>query len=156
MRLLPRLASLTLLSAAAVVLAGCGRATNDETTTVDTLAAAPPAAQPAPLDGAPAWVAEVRQREAQLAAIVEEGRLGEVHDQAHAIQGTLETVSAQTGTLAADQQERLAGHVGEARRLVDELHNAGDAGDLTQTRAKFEEFRVHLRAIEGLFGVAAP
>jgi hypothetical protein len=142
---------------ALALIAGCGQKQETSQTSIDTTAVAPAMPPPEAMpSGTPAWVAQIRQGEAELGRTVEEGRLGEVHDQAVKLQGLLKEVSAQAGSLAPDQQQQLNGHVSAAGRVVDELHDAGDAGDLTKTRAKFQEFQTYLRAIEGLFGVAAP
>ena len=144
-----------IVCATLALLAGCSPKT-DTTRTADTTPAPAEttAAAPATPAGAPAWVAGVRQGEAALKETIEQGRLAEVHDRAHAIQDALAAV--EPGALDAAGQQQLQEHIAAAKRLVDELHNAGDAGDLSGTRAKFEEFQTHVRAIEGLFGVAAP
>ena len=134
------------------VLVGCGQQRETAETTADTTAVAPvtpPAAEP----GGPAWVAQVRQGEAELGQIVEQGRLNEVHDQALKLQTTLKQISDQA---TPEQRQQLTEHLAAADRLADELHDAADAGDLTKTKAKYQEFKTHLRAIEGVFGVPAP
>ena len=131
-------------------LAGCGPQRETAETTADTTAAAPP---PATGTGAPAWVAQVRQGEAELGQIVEQGRLNEVHDQALKLQTALKQIADQA---TPEQRQQLTEHLAAADRLADELHDAADAGDLTKTKAKYQEFKTHLRAIEGVFGVTAP
>jgi predicted outer membrane protein len=144
---------------ALALLAGCGQKSDTSSTTetssapAETTAAAPSMEAPA---GAPAWVAGVRQSEAALKATIEQGRLAEVHDRAHEIETALATVGEQSTSLGAEQQQQFNDHLAAAKRLVDELHNAADGGDLSTTRAKFEEFSTHVRAIEGLFGVPTP
>ena len=138
-----------------VLLSGCGGSREaSQTATSDTAAVAP--AVPPPDASVPAWVSEVRQGEARLGQTVEDGRLGEVHDQAHKLQGLLKQVSNQAGSLTPEQRRQLTDHLAAADRLVDELHDAGDSGDLTKTRTKFQEFQTHLRSSEGVFGVTAP
>lgn len=151
MRPTHRLAVVTLVSIA--LLSGCGRSPENQTATGDTATVTP--VVPAPDASVPAWVAEVRQGEAQLGQIVEQGRLGEVHDQAVKLQGMLKQVSGQAGSLTPEQRQQLTDHLAAADRLVDELHDAGDAGDLSKTKTKFHEFKTHLRAIEDVFGVTA-
>ena len=140
------------------LLGGCGRNQQTSETATDTTALAPPpVSTPEPTaSGAPAWVAELRHGEAALGQIVEQGRLGEVHDQAAKLQTQLKQVAAQGTSLTAEQKQQLDEHLAAADRLVDELHDAGDAGDLTKTKAKFQEFQTHLRAVESVFGVANP
>lgn len=135
-----------------VVLAGCGQRRETAETTADTTAVAP-VTPPATEAGGPAWVAQVRQGEAELGQIVEQGRLNEVHDQALKLQTTLKQIADQA---TPEQRQQLTEHLAAADRLADELHDAADAGDLTKTKAKFQEFKTHLRAIEGVFGVTAP
>ena len=145
--------------AALALIAGCGSNTKTSSTTdtspapVETTAAAPSLEAPA---GAPAWVASVRQGEAALRETIEQGRLAEVHDRAHALEEALTDAGNQASALSAEQQQQFNDHLAAAKRLVDELHNAGDSGDLSGTRAKFEEFTTHIRAIESLFGVPTP
>lgn len=134
------------------VLVGCGQQRETAETTADTTAAAP-VTPPATETGGPAWVAEARQGEAELEQMVEQGRLNEVHDQALKLQTTLKQISDQA---TPEQRQLLTEHLAAADRLADELHDAADAGDLTKTKAKFQEFKTHLRAIEGVFGVTAP
>jgi hypothetical protein len=137
------------------LIGGCGQGSTENTSTET--AAPPPSSVPSPVvAGVPAWATELRQGEAQLGQTIEQGRLGEVHDQAVRLQGMLQQVVAQAGTLDATQQQTLQEHTTAADRLVDELHDAGDSGDLTTTRTKFQEFQTHLRAIESVFGVPAP
>ena len=135
------------------LLAGCGGGQQREAveTPADTAAMAP--AMPTSETGVPNWMAELRQGEAALAQSVEQGRLGEVHDQAMNIQSRLKQVADQA---SPDQRQQLTEHVAAADRLAGELHDAADAGDLTMAKAKLQEFKTHLRAIEGVFGVAAP
>lgn len=145
--------------AAVAVIAGCGgqnRETEQTSQTETPAQTAPPAATPAPDASTPTWVTQLRQGEAQLVTTVEQGRLGEVHDQAVKLGAVLKQVSDQAGNLSADQRQQLTQHIAGANKLVDELHDAADASDLTKTKSKLEEFRTHLRAIEGVFGVAAP
>lgn len=133
------------------VMAGCGQRETAQMT-ADTTAVAP-VTPPATETGAPAWVAQVRQSEAELGQIVEQGRLNEVHDQALKLQATMKQIADQA---TPEQRQQLTEHLAAADRLADELHDAADAGDLTKTKAKFQEFKTHLRAIEGVFGVTAP
>ena len=139
--------SLVLLAA----LWGCGQKRETAETTSDTTAVAP-VTPPSTETGGPAWVAQVQQGEAELGQIVEQGRLNEVHDQALKLQTTLKQIADQA---TPEQRQQLTEHLAAAGRLADELHDAADAGDLTKTKAKFQEFKTHLRAIEGVFGVAA-
>lgn len=147
-RMIARAASLLLLA----VLAGCGQRRETAETTADTTAVAP-VTPPAAETGAPAWVIQVRQGEAELGQIVEQGRLNEVHDQALKLQATLKQIADQA---TPEQSQQLTEHLAAANRLADEFHGAADAGDLTKTKTKFQEFKTHLRAIEGVFGVTAP
>ena len=140
-----------------VLVAGCGQQQESSSSTTE----APPASTPAPSPeptaaGVPPWVAALRQKEMALRQSIDQGQLGNLHDQSVELNALLKPVSEQAGTLAADQQQQLNEHLSAATRLADELHSAGDAGDLTKAKAKFMEFQTHLRAIEGVFGVAAP
>ena len=134
------------------VLVGCGQQRETAETTADTTAAAP-VTPPATETGGPAWVAQARQGEAELEQMVVEGRLNEVHDQALKLQATLKQISDQA---TPEQRQQLTEHLAAADRLADELHDAADAGDLTKAKARLQEFKTHLRAIEGVFGVTAP
>lgn len=140
------------------VVAGCEQnQQSGQTSQTETPAqTAPPATTPAPDAATPAWVTQVRQGESQLVTSVEQGRLAEVHDQAVKLEAVLQQVSDQAGSLSADQRQQVTEHIAGAKQLVNELHDAADAGDLTKAKSKLEEFRTHLRAIEGVFGVAAP
>lgn len=143
---------------AAVFLAGCGQNRETSHTSTDTTAVMPvpvPAPSPTATD-TPAWVAELRQDEAALGQTVEQGRLADVHERAIKLQTLLKQVVGQAGNLTPEQQQQLNEHLSAANRLVNELHHAGDAGDLSKTKAKFLEFQTHLRAVEGVFGVAQP
>ena len=131
---------------------GCGQRNETAQTTSETQTA-PPVTTPPTETGAPAWVAQVRQCETELGQIVEQGRLNEVHDQALKLQATLKGIADQA---TPEQRQQLTDHLAAADRLADELHDAADAGDLTKTKAKYQEFKTHLRAIEGVFGVPAP
>lgn len=148
----PTLVAASLAAAATLVaLTGCGaeRETASPPPPADTTAPATAAADP----GTPEWLAELRAEEAALVAAIEQGRLGQVHDLAHRIQSALKA-AAQSGT--PEQRAALAPHLAAADRLTDQLHRAADAGDLTTTKARLTELRTHLRAIEGVLGVAAP
>lgn len=134
------------------VLVGCGQRHETAETTTDTTAAAP-VTPPATETGGHAWVAQVRQGEAELGQIVEQGRLNEVHEQVLKLQATLKQIADQA---TPEQRQQLTEHLAAADRLADELHDAADAGDLTKTKGKFQEFKTHLRAIESVFGVTAP
>jgi hypothetical protein len=136
------------------LLTSCGQRRDTSGTTSDT-AAHPVTSSPTDTSTS-AWVAEVRQGEAELEQIVEQGRLSEVHDQAHKLQATLKMVADHADNLTTEQRQQLTEHLVAADRLVDELHDAGDAGDLTKVKAKLQEFKTHLRGIEGVFGVTAP
>ena len=139
------------------VVAGCGQKQETSQTTADAppAATAVPAPEPTATD-APAWVAELRQKERALGQSIDQAQLGNVHDQAVELNALLKPVSEQAGSLGPDQHQQLNEHLSAATRLADELHSAGDAGDLTKAKAKFLEFQTHLRAIEGVFGVATP
>lgn len=151
--------ALSLVSIA--VLAGCGQQseTRETTanTTADTAAVAPvaPPTEPA-MAGMPQWLAELRQEESAMGESVEQGRVGEVHDRAVKLQTIMKQIGQNPGSATPEQQQQLGEHLIAADRLVNELHDAGDAGDLTKTKAKFQEFQTHLRAIEGVFGVPTP
>ncbi len=142
--------------ATAALVGGCGQ--NRQTEQSGQVEAPVETAAPAPtLDAStPAWVTQVRQGETELSQAVEQGRLGEVHDQAVKLGGVLKQVADQAGNLSPDQRQQLNEHLAAANRLVGEMHDAADAGDLTKSQGKLQEFRTHLRAIEGVFGVAAP
>ena len=133
------------------VASGCGQQRQASETTQDTTAVAP-LTPPASVPVTPG-MAQLQQGEAQLDQIVEQGRLNEVHDQAGKIQATLKQVADQA---TPEQRQQLTEHLAAANRLADELHDAADAGDLTKTKAKLQEFKTHLRAIEGVFGVTTP
>ena len=146
------LVALTIASIA--LLSGCGQTRQTSETSTETPAAVP--AVPSPEPTASGWVAELHQEEAALAHMVEEGRLGEVHGQAVKLQAVLTRIGEQAKELTPAQQQQLNEHIRGANVLVDEIHDAGDAGDLTKIKAKHQEFQTHLRAIEGVFGVATP
>ncbi len=136
------------------LLTGCSQRSETSQATADTTAVAP--YTPQAEAGLPDWVGQIRQGETELGQMVEQGRLSEVHAQAGKLQGALKQVSELAASLTPDLRQQVTGHVAAADRLVAELHDAGDAGDLTKAKAKFREFQTHLRAIEGVYGVIAP
>ena len=136
-----------------VVLTGCGSNRETAQSAVDTPAVE---STPPPQTAGPSWLAEVRQHEAELGGSVEQGRLSEVHDHAEKISALLKQAADPSSGLTEDQRLQIRPHLDAAGRLTDELHHAGDAGDLTLTRTKFQEFQTHLRAIEGVFGITQP
>lgn len=136
-----------------VVLTGCGSNREAAQSVVDTTAVEP---IPPPQTEGPSWLAEVRQHEAELGQNIEQGKLSGVHDHAEKIQALLKQATDLSSGLSEHHRLQLKPHLDAAGRLSDELHNAGDAGDLTLTRAKFQEFQIRLRAIEGVFGIAQP
>ncbi len=142
---------------AIALVAGCSQKQETTPSTTDTppAATAVPAPEPAAA-GAPTWVAQLRQKEMALGQSIDQGKLGDVHDQSVELNTLLKPVSEQAASLRADQQQQLNEHLSAATRKADELHAAGDAGDLTKAKAKFIELQTHLRAIEGVFGVATP
>lgn len=150
------LVALTITSIA-LLLMGCGQTRQTSQTSTETPATVPAVPSPDPTaSGSPAWVAELQQEEAALADMVEAGRLSEVHGQAVKLQAVLTRIREQAKELTPAQQQLLNEHMGGANVLVDEIHEAGDAGDLTKIKAKHQEFQTHLRAIKGVFGVATP
>ncbi len=143
--------------ASIALVAGCGQSRQTGQASTDAAAVAPAVPAPEPsATSVPAWVAELRQGEAALGQTVEQGRLGEVHAQAIQLQTLLKQAAGQAGNLTPEYQQMVTEHLGAADRVVNDLHDAGDSGDLMKAKAKFQEFQTHLRAIEGAFGVSTP
>lgn len=150
-----KLVALTIVSIA--LLSGCGQTRQTSQTATETPSAVPvvPSSEPT-ATGTPAWIAELQREETALGQMVEQGRLGEVHGQAEKLQALLIRIEKPATDLTPAQQQQLDEHIRASGALVNEIHNAGDAGDLTKVKAKHQEFQTHLRAIEGVFGVATP
>ncbi len=148
---------LALAFASLALVAGCGQDRQTQQTSTETPAPVTDVSAPeSTTTTGPAWVADLLRSEAALGETVDQGRLAEVHDKAMGLQSLLKQVAEQVTTLAPEQQQMLKEHLDGSSRLMDELHDAGDAGDLTKAKAKFLEFQTHMRAIEGAFGAARP
>ncbi len=149
------------LSAALVlglfVSAGC--AGKDETASTPE-AAAPQPATPTPTAEAPAGVAgnaaslvaELRQHESELAEIVEQGRLGEVHGKVVAIVGLLTAAADRATDLPETSRAQLREQASAAQKIAGALHEAGDAGDMSATKLQLGHLQAELREVEKILG----
>jgi hypothetical protein len=147
---------LLLVLAGGLVAAGCGQREDSATTsegaaqsehgTEDSIGV--PA--PAPSGTVEEVLVQLRQLETELSQIIEEGRIGEVHDKAEAMGQLLSAASERSTGLSIEQQAALKARSDAAARIADAMHDAGDRGDLGATKVEFEKLKVELRAVEEL------
>lgn len=96
-------------------------------------------------------LARADQVENELSQVIANGQLNVVHQKAFAIRD-LVVAAAGKATIAAADKAKLDDHVAKIKSLASELDEAGDAGNLSKTKAEFAEFRTELQAVRQLLG----
>jgi hypothetical protein len=141
---------LVLVGLLGLLAAGCAR--KDETVeTPESTSSQAPAPSPTPAAANSAQIlTELRQHETELAQIVEQGRLNEVHGKVEAINTLLAAVPDRATDLPEASRAQLRERAASAAKMVDALHDAGDAGDLSATKTHLGHFQADLREIENI------
>lgn len=146
---------LVLVGLFGLLAAGC--APKDETAqtpeSTSSRAPAPSASteSPTPAAGNSAQIlSELRQYETELAQIVEQGRLGEVHGKVEAINTLLAAAPDRAIDLPEASRAQLRERAASAAKMADALHDAGDAGDLSATKMHLGHFQADLKVIENI------
>ncbi len=149
------LRSLVLVGLFGLLAAGCAR--KDETARTPESASSQPATlSPAPGSPTPAAgnsaqiLTELRQHETELAQIVEQGRLGEVHGKVEAINALLAAAPDRATDLPEASRAQLRERAASAAKMADALHDAGDAVDLSATKMHLGHFQADLTEIENI------
>ena len=149
-----------LLAAGLIIFVSAGCAKKESGTSSSAQQAAPAAETTTPPEGeqvntsgsAAELVSRIHVEESELAEIIANAQLNEVHKKAFAIRDLVAAAASQAG---ASEKTALEPHVAEVGTIAGELDEAGDSGDLAKTKSKFQELKIHLRAIESVLGVAA-
>ncbi len=159
------IALLSLLAVLAIA-AGCARKEASNTTTPPssatnepTASAPPPSAEHAPEQGeqvstegsAKDIMARVDHEESELGQVISNAQLKVVHQKAFAIRD-LVAAAADKATLSETGKAQLNTHVEKVKTLASQLDEAGDAGDLSKTKAEYADLRAELQAIRQLLG----
>ena len=146
---------LVLVGLFGLLAAGCARnnetAQTSESTSSQPAAPSPMAESPNPAAGNSAQIlTELRQHETELAQIVEQGRLNEVHGKVEAINTLLAAAPDRATDLPEASRTQLRERAASAAKMADALHDAGDAGDLSATKMHLGHFQADLNAIENI------
>jgi len=159
------IALLSLLAVLAIA-AGCGRKETSNTTTPPSSAtneptsmAPPPSAEHATEQGeqvstegsAKDIMARVDHEESELGQVISNAQLKVVHQKAFAIRD-LVAAAADKATLSETGKAQLNTHVEKVKTLASQLDEAGDAGNLSKTKAEYADLRAELQAIRQLLG----
>ncbi len=161
------IALLSLLAVLAIA-AGCARKETSNATTppssatnepTSTASAPPPSAEHAPEQGeqvstegsARDIMARVDHEESELGQIISDAQLKVVHKKAFAIRD-LVAAAADKATLSEAGKAQLNTHVERVKTLASQLDEAGDAGNLSKTKAEYADLRAELQAIRQLLG----
>jgi hypothetical protein len=148
------LRSLVLVGLFGLLAAGCARkdtAQTHESTSSQPAAPSPATESTTPAGGNSAQIlTELRQHETELAQIVEQGRLGEVHGKVEAINTLLAAAPDRATDLPEASRTQLRERAASAAKMADALHDAGDAGDLSATKMHLGHFQADLTEIENI------
>jgi pectate lyase len=157
------------LSALVVLTLGAGCAKKDTSTTATQTpseTSAPPSAAPPAASGehvagegeqistagsASEIMARADQEETELNQIITNAQLNVVHQKAFAIRD-LVAAAADKATITGADKAKLAEHVSKIKSLASDLDAAGDAGNLSKTKAEFADLQAELQAIRQLLG----
>ncbi len=139
-----------------LVVAGCApqKETVQTSETTKTQTSTPTPAEPPAASGSISGqiLTELRQHESELAQIVEQGRLGEVHGKVEVIGTLIASAPDRATDLPEASRIQLRERAASAAKMADALHDAGDAGDLSATKTHFGHYQAELRGIETLLG----
>lgn len=92
--------------------------------------------------------AEINKHQSELAAVVKNNKLADVHHHAFAIR---DLAKALVDKAAADKKQRVQGAVNNIAKLAEELDKAGDAGDKAKTEANSKKFDAVIAQLEAQF-----
>lgn len=110
---------------------------------------APPA--PAPVAAAPALaeaVAKLGTQRAQLSGLLDAGKLSEVHPVCEEMTTTAVRAAAGAGSLPADDQNTITLAAADLKAVLDELHDAADAGKPDEAKAALAKVDADLAKLE--------
>lgn len=98
-------------------------------------------------------IARINREEASLDQIIADAQLSSVHVKAFAVRD-LAVAAADRAQLTGGAKATLDHHIDRIRSLAGALDEAGDAGDLSKTKARQAEFHTELQALNRLLGSA--
>lgn len=99
-------------------------------------------------DTADGIIAEIHKHHSELAEVVKNNKLGEVHHHAFAIR---DLAKALVDKAPEDKKQRVQGAANNIAKLAEELDKAGDAGDKTKTEANLKKFDAVIAQLEAQF-----
>lgn len=112
------------------------------------------ASTPQPASPAGAWSALMTARNA-IAADVERGALGNIHEKSEPLPQLVATLVEQSGDLDAGKRSRLEGAAKQVARVADALHVAADGGDAARTRKELTRLDALLELIRAQYPAGA-
>ncbi len=145
---------------AGVVAAGCSRkdetARTQESSSPRTSASLPTTGSATTAGGSSAQIlVELRQHEIELAQIVEQGRLTEVHGKVAVIGKLLAKAPDRATDLSDASRAQLRKRAAASAKMADALHDAGDTGDLSASKIHFGHYQAELREIENILSAGS-
>ena len=99
-------------------------------------------------DTADGILAEIHRHQSELADVVKNNKLADVHHHAFAIR---DLAKALVDKAAADKKQRVQGAANNIAKLAEELDKAGDAGDKAKTEANLKKFDAVIAQLEAHF-----
>jgi hypothetical protein len=99
-------------------------------------------------DTADGILAEIHKHHSELADVVTNKKLADVHHHAFAVR---DLAKALVDKAPADKKQRVQGAANNIAKLADELDKAGDAGDQAKTEANLKKFDAVIAQLEAQF-----
>lgn len=99
-------------------------------------------------DTAEGILAEIHKHHGELADVVKNNKLADVHHHAFAVR---DLAKALVDKAPADKKQRIQGAVNNIAKLAEELDKSGDAGDKAKTEANLKKFDAVIAQLEGQF-----
>lgn len=93
-------------------------------------------------------LAEIHKHHGELADVVKNNKLADVHHHAFAVR---DLAKALVDKAAPDKQQRVQGAANNIAKLAEELDKAGDAGDKAKTEANLKKFDAVIAQLEAQF-----
>ncbi len=97
----------------------------------------------------------IDQETDQLAAIIQAGKLEEVHHHAFAIRDLVAALPAHSASLAADKLAQVKAHSKFVVTLAERLDATGDAKDKAGTESNFQKLKAVLKSIRANYSAVA-
>ena len=106
----------------------------------------PDAATPIPATSEAIWQSIDKETE-RLAAVIQTGKLDEVHHHAFAIRDLVAALSTRSGNMPAEKLAQVKANTKFVAALAARLDTAGDAKDKAATEANFQKLKDVLKTI---------